>query len=186
MQHPCESTVAHICSVNHEEVGDRDKRNPGNPEYTIVKNTRPYLKQDRRQELTSEVVLTSTYTLWHAQTHTHMYTCTQICTVAYTCIQIHKSLKKKDTAQPLKQKLHPQTLASSFHSSALLQTLSLSISIHWSLQLQTHPVLVLCHNVLLLSMHPSPPHPSTPISVLARWASAKWVSSVKSGDFLHK
>lgn len=125
----------------------------------------------------------------HCDMHKHIYTHVLRHTNMHSCINMHshtqKWKKNHNTAFKTKTATPNSFFASSFHSSALLQTLSFSISIHWSLWLQTHLVSILCHNVLLHSA-PHPPHPSTPISVLARRASAKWVSSVKSGDFLHK
>lgn len=152
------------CQHSDEEVGDRDKRNPRR--CTLLWRTRdPFSnKKDSR----NRHLRLSTYTPWHTQTHAHVLRHKNM----HSCIHTHshtQRLKKYSMA------FETKTLASSccLTSNPLIQH-------HYPL------VSLASDSPCICPLSQWAASLFLPVLVLARCTSAKWMSSVRSGDFLHK
>lgn len=127
----------------------------------------------------------------HCGMHKHIYTHVLRHTNMHNCINMHshtqKFKKKTHTQHSLRNKnCNPKLFLCFLFPFLCLTSNPLIQHLYPLVSLASDSPCIRPLSQCATALRPHPPHPSTPISVLARHASAKWVSSVKSGDFLHK
>lgn len=167
---------AHLqCQHSHEEVGE------------TLEDCVRYSEEQETLSQTSQMARTDTWGC--PDFHIHTVTCTNTYTHVLMHTNMHRCIHMHSHTQKLNKSTAFETKTASPNSCFLFPFLCLTSK---PLVQHLHPLISLASDSSCIgplsqcatAVHL--PHPSTPISVLARRASAKWVSSVKSGDFLHE